>query len=347
MVAAGNALRMVRGLVQAHRAVAQFQPHVCFVTGGYVCVPVALACRILRVPIVVYLPDVSPGMAIRSVSYLAQRVAVTFEEVAHYFGGLFPKGKAVVTGYPVRKELVKAAMDRQNARSQLTRQLRQLTENQNRGQSPGLGCGFSANSLPLLLIWGGSLGSRSINQATWNGIEDLLKVANVLHLVGNRDWPLFIEEYREPIANLPENLSRRYYPAAFLHEEMIWALAAADLTVSRAGASTLGEFPVARLPSILVPLPYQGVGQVQNAQLLAEHGGAIIIEDRDLGRDLIPTAVNLLANAAKRRDMENMLIAIAKPEAALNIVDQLFEVASSNSRRRLPIRRAQSPESEN
>jgi uncharacterized membrane protein required for colicin V production len=113
----------------------------------------------------------------------------------------------------------------------------------------------------------------------------MLPHGQVLHVVGTRDWPLFEAWQQEQ--PLPPALAPRYHPVAYLHDEMPLALAGADLTVARAGASTLGEFPVARLPSILAPL--HSVNQMDNAQVLASRGAAVIVEDVDLPQQLGPT----------------------------------------------------------
>lgn len=324
-----NLVRMVRGLAQSRRIIQQFRPDVCFVTGGYVCVPVAIACRIIGIPTLVYLPDMSPGVAIRIVSRLAQKVAVTFDEVAHYFGGLYPQGKAVVTGYPVRETLVKASLDRRNARLQCMRSLRKEWPAEFSAVSLGDFSSFETTAAPLTLIWGGSQGARSINQATWSQLEEILEATELLHVVGKRDWPLFLDENWANITQLPEALRKRYYPVAYLHDEMSLALAGADLTVSRAGASTLGEFPVARLPSILVPLPYAGVAQTKNADMLVEHGGAIMMRDEMLKLALAPTIRDVLEDKELTRTMEQNLVNIAKPDAASNIAFELVNLAKT------------------
>ncbi|MCB0134653.1 MAG: glycosyltransferase, partial [Caldilineaceae bacterium] len=275
---ARNVGRMAAGVRQSLAIVDRFRPDVCFVTGGYVCGPVVVACAMRKVPVLIYLPDMSPGYAIRWLSKLATRVAVSFPEAAGWFGGLAPAGKAVVTGYPVRSELVAAAQDRRQARQRLAAELSlDLTEP-------------DGTALPLLLVWGGSSGARVINQATWASLPELLPAAQVLHVVGTRDWPLYeVWQAEDP---LPDALQRRYHPVAYLHEAMPLALAAADLSVARAGASTLGEFPVTHLPSILAPLA--SVNQMDNARVLADHGGAVIVEDEELAAKLAPTALALL-----------------------------------------------------
>ena len=304
-----NLGKMATGFRQSLALIDQFRPDVCFVTGGYVCGPVAVACSLRKVPILIYLPDMTPGFAIRSLSRLAQRVAVTMPEVAQQFGGEAPQGKAVVTGYPVRQELVDAANDRPLARRNLAEAL----------QWPQ----GSDEALPLLLIWGGSSGARVINRATWASVAKMLRGAVILHVVGNRDWPLH-QEWAQ--ANpLPPQLADRYHPVPYLHETMILALAAADLTVARAGASSLGEFPAARLPAILAPLA--SVNQMDNAQALAKRGAAVIIEDKDLEAKLAPALVGLLAKPVQLQAMSEAMAGLARPHAAEAIAAEIVRLA--------------------
>lgn len=315
--ALANLGKMFKGFRQSLALVREFRPNVCLVTGGYVCAPVVMACRWLRVPVLIYLPDMVPGAAILWLSRFAQRVAVSFPEAARYFGGLAPQGKAVVTGYPVRQELVEAARSREDAR----RRLAQIIDRPNMDGS---------DELPLVLIWGGSLGARSINLATWAALADLLPHAHVLHVVGTRDWPLAKEQMQtlRTTGVLSGGMGRRYHPVDYLHESMSLALAAADLTVARAGASTLGEFPVAGLPAILVPLVLTGVNQQRNAEQLAQHGAATIIADNKLADDLARTVVELLNQPERRAMMAQAATALAKPNAAQTIADTLIDMSA-------------------
>ena len=312
-----NLGKMVKGFRQSLAILRDFRPDVCMVTGGYVCAPVVLACRWRRIPVLIYLPDMTPGAAILWLSRLAQRVAVSFPEAARYFGGLAPQGKAVVTGYPVRRELVEAAQSRATARQQLA----QIIDRPAMDGSDGL---------PLVLIWGGSLGSRSINLATWAALADLLPHAHVLHVVGTRDWGMAKEQMQALRAAgvLSSGAARRYHPVDYLHEAMSLALAATDLTVARAGASTLGEFPVAGLPSILVPLVISGVNQQRNAEQLAHRGAAVIVADDKLADDLARTVVELLNQSERRAAMAQAASALAKPNAAQAIADTLLEMVA-------------------
>ncbi len=316
-----NVGRMAKGVQESLSILRSFAPDVCLVTGGYVCAPVALACRMRGVPVMIYLPDMSPGASIRSLSRLAERVAVSFPEVAVFFGGEAPEGKAVVTGYPVRQELVEAARDRVASRRRLAQRLGRSLDSGPGDRNDG---GDASKDEPkLVLIWGGSQGSRTINESVWKSLPALLPHAHIVHVVGERDWPLYGEEAK---ANPIHAYAERYHPVAYLHEAMPLALAAADITVARAGASSLGEFPVAHLPSILVPLPFAGVGQQANADLLAGHGAAIVIEDEDLSEELAPQLLALLADDARRLQMQEAAAALANPDAALEIAQAMVDL---------------------
>ena len=313
LTALANAGKIMRGVGQALAILKEFRPHVCFVTGGYVCVPVAIACRMRGVPLLIYLPDMAPGLAIKRLSMLAQKVAVSFPDAAAYF-----PGKAVVTGYPVRRELVEAAQDRQASRHRLAATL---------GLDLGTDLGADGTETPpLLLVWGGSQGARSINLAVQANLADLLPLAHILHITGTLDY----DRVADGLKDLPTLWQNRYHPVAYLHDEMPQALAAADVSVCRAGASILGELPVARLVSVLAPYPYSGAHQWPNARQLADRGGAVIVADDALGTDLVPVLRDLLQNPVHRQKMESALAALAQPVAAANIAKALTALARKN-----------------
>jgi UDP-N-acetylglucosamine--N-acetylmuramyl-(pentapeptide) pyrophosphoryl-undecaprenol N-acetylglucosamine transferase len=291
--AAGSLLRMRRGAAQCKAILREFRPDVVFLTGGYVSAPVALAAWRAHVPVLIYLPDMMPGQSIQWTRWLADRVAVSFHEVARYFGS-----KAVVTGYPVRAELIKAS--RASARSAL-----------------GL-----ADDLPVLVVMGGSRGARSINRAVEAALPDLLPRCQVVHISGQLDWPAV----EEAATHVPEALAGRYHAHPYLHE-MPLALAAADLVIARAGAATLGEFPAVGLPSILVPYPYSGQHQDANAAYLTERGAALTLRDNELGAKLGSMVLALLDAPERLAAMAVAAKALARPDAAANIARELRQLA--------------------
>ncbi len=288
---------MTRGARHCAQIIREFRPDVVFITGGYVAAPVAWAAwrSRPRIPLLIYLPDLTPGQAIRWTSRLAARVAVSFPEVALHF-----PGKAVVTGYPVRPELL--AADKAAAR-----------------QALGL-----SDDAPVLLVFGGSRGARSINRAFLEAAPQVLPACQVVHVSGQLDWPA-VEAARAEIAAAP--YGARYHAYPYLHDEMIHALAAADLVVARAGASTLGEFPARGLPSILVPYPYAGQHQEANAAYLADRGAALVIADSQLAARFAPTVLELLNSPTRLAELSAAARKLACPDAASRIAQELRHLA--------------------
>jgi UDP-N-acetylglucosamine--N-acetylmuramyl-(pentapeptide) pyrophosphoryl-undecaprenol N-acetylglucosamine transferase len=289
-----NALRIAGSMGKARRLLSQFKPDVLLVTGGYACVAVALAGRFQRIPVVIYLPDVVPGLAIRFLGRLATKVTVTSEESYHFFR----REKVVVTGYPVRSEVFD--LDRTEARQLL-------------GLDP---------ETKTLLVFGGSRGARSINQALAAGLDALLPVCQIVHISGrfDADWVAGMAK------RLPAPLRERYHHHAYLHD-MPQVLVAADLAVARAGAATLGEFPAAELPAVLVPYPYSGQHQNPNAAYMERNGAARVLPDAELEGKLVPMVLELLGDEAMLADMRESAHAMARPDAAYLIAGQLWQLA--------------------
>jgi UDP-N-acetylglucosamine--N-acetylmuramyl-(pentapeptide) pyrophosphoryl-undecaprenol N-acetylglucosamine transferase len=304
-VVARNLARMRRGAQQCAAIIREFKPDVAFITGGYVTAPLAWAASRARpkVPLLIYLPDLTPGQAIRLTSRLAAAVAISFPEVAPYF-----PGKAVVTGYPVRSELLRARKDTARAALNLR------------------------PDLPLLLVFGGSRGAHSINQALLTALPQLLPICQVLHISGQLDWPAIGDAGTRMAAELAASAGWsdvRYHPCPYLHDEMVQALAAADLVVARAGASVLGEFPAVGLPSILVPYPYAGQHQDANAAYLSARGAALVVSDSQLAGRLASTVLGLLTEPEQLAAMATAAKALARPGAAAAIAHELRQLAGA------------------
>ena len=292
----GNLLRLAKGTLASRQILREFQPDVLFFTGGYVAVPMAL----MGIPrnSLLYVPDIEPGLALKTLARFADCIAVTAEESRSFF----PASKRiVVTGYPVRSEILK--WNRSRAR-----------------QWFGIEEGAK-----VLLVFGGSKGAHNINQAVWSALAGLLSDLHVIHVTGQADWAL-VDTCRN---QLPVELLSRYHVFPYLHEEMGAALAAADLAVCRAGASTLGELPHFGLPAILVPYPYAWRYQKVNADYLASHGAAVIVENDCLADELLPTVSQLMADQHHLGLMRKAMLDLAQPHAAEKIAGLLRELAQS------------------
>jgi UDP-N-acetylglucosamine--N-acetylmuramyl-(pentapeptide) pyrophosphoryl-undecaprenol N-acetylglucosamine transferase len=186
------------------------------------------------------------------------------------------------------------------------------------------------HDLPVLLVFGGSRGAHSINQALVAALPQLLPICQVVHISGQLDWPASGDAGRQIAAELAAKTGEseiRYHPFPYLHDEMVQALAAADLVIARAGASVLGEFPAVGLPSILVPYPFAGQHQDANAAYLADRGAALVVPDRDLAERLAPTALSLLTDRDRLGALAASARALARPDAATAIARELGKLA--------------------
>jgi UDP-N-acetylglucosamine--N-acetylmuramyl-(pentapeptide) pyrophosphoryl-undecaprenol N-acetylglucosamine transferase len=347
---ARNLSMLARGARAAQRLIALERPQAIFGTGGYVCVPLFLAARAARVPTMIYLPDVVPGQAVRLLARLAMVVACNVADSIDHFrsqilGLRLPvsqskiqnlQSKIVVTGYPVRRELFE--QDRAACRAAF-----------DLGEQP-----------PVLFVYGGSRGARSINRAIAALLPHLLPIAHIIHVCGREGDESWLSA---AVAQLPAELQARYrlYPYLFSgklkieHAEsrkpetwaqfsmlnaqcsipsMVQAFGAADLALCRSGASTLGELPAAGLPAVLVPYPY--VYQDENADYLVRHGAALKVRDDEMLGDGRPEAgplfqnlLRLIGDTHERATMSERSRGLAQPDAAERLADLLLALAIS------------------
>lgn len=286
-----NLVTIGHGVFAARRILHGFRPDVLFFTGGFVAVPVALAGS--SIPTVLYVPDIEPGMALKSLAGMADVIMVTTDQSQKFFNK-----KVYETGYPLRAEL--SLWDRRTANQHLD----------------------IASGLPVLLLFGGSKGAHSINQAVLNNLQALLNRFELIHISGEQDWQMV----KEARTQLPAEMAARYHAMPYLHE-MGAALASADLVVSRAGASSLGEYPLFGLPAILVPYPHAWRYQKVNADYLTRRGAAVILEDHRLNDDLLPTLNVLIDNPNKLKAMRAAMFELSHPRAAEKIASALIELA--------------------
>lgn len=291
---AKNIARLAVGTLSATRKLRAFNPDAVFSTGGYGSFPCSVAARLLRRPLVVYLPDVSPGWAVKAETRLATRMATTTEAALRYL----PKRKTTITGYPVRG--VFFTRTREQARA-------------------ALGIGPDEK---VLVIAGATQGAHALNAEVFVNLKTLLETATVFHITGHAD----LSEAVDHRDRLDAELAGRYHMGAF-REDLPTVMLAADLAVMRAGASTLGELPAAALPALLVPAGYAGGHQRENAQWLVDAGAAEILDEHDLGT--LPERVKRLLDDKERLAvMRTAAASLARPNAADAIARIIEEVAA-------------------
>ena len=180
------------------------------------------------------------------------------------------------------------------------------------------------SSRRTLLVWGGSRGAQTLNNALAAILPDLLADGvQVVHVSGELDWPT-VQARRDA---LPPDQQVRYKAFPYLHGDMGLAMAAADLAVSRAGASSLGEYPHFGLPAILVPWSFAWRYQQVNADWLAAHGAAVRLDNDRLATDLLPTVRAILNDPARLDAMRSAARALAGGDVAGAIADQVVALA--------------------
>jgi UDP-N-acetylglucosamine--N-acetylmuramyl-(pentapeptide) pyrophosphoryl-undecaprenol N-acetylglucosamine transferase len=298
----GNVAQLSRGYFAARRIMRSFHADVMFFTGGYVAVPMALAGQKFfrkATPSVLFVPDIEPGLALKAIARFADRIAVTTEDAQSFYS---KQERVVVTGYPVRPELF--AWSREQAFQTLNLE----------------------QDLPVLLVLGGSTGAQSINLALVKFLPVLLESMQIIHITGQRNWA----EIQAASQELTAELAHRYHAYPYLHDEMGAALRAANLVLSRAGASSLGEYPAFGLPAILVPYPYAWRYQQVNAEYLAKHGAAVILADADLPGRLSGLVLDLLRDPTKLDQMRSAMLGLARPSAANRIAELVESLATED-----------------
>lgn len=285
----GNLLKLMKGYSSSRKILKDFKPDVLFFTGGYVAIPMAMAGK--KLPSVLYVPDIEPGMALKFLARFARKIALTTQSSRGFYSS---KENTKVTGYPIRQGLTKWTKMEGRAYFNIT------------------------GVRPVILFMGGSSGARSINNAVLEILPELVKKYQVIHITGHLDW--------EMIHSKPTNFGSNYQVFPYLHEVGA-ALAAADLVVSRAGASILGEYPFFELPAILVPYPYAWRYQKVNAEFMVEHDAAVMLLDDTLNTTLLRTIDQLMLDENQLKRMRKAMAVLAEPQAAMQIAELINEVA--------------------
>ena len=294
-------------LLQSLRLLRQFRPDVVVGTGGYVTGPVLLAAHLLRIPSVALEGNRTPGLTSRLVARWVDCIAVGWSDQARRFRSqVRTNAQVVATGLPIRRDL--AGLTREEGAAALD-------------LDPGL---------TTLLVLGGSLGSRKLNEAIVGALRRLgradsrLRLVQVLHMTGDRP------QYRVTLT--PEEVAElvpHYRAVPFLDKDYGNALAAADLVICRGGASTVAEVAALGLPSILVPWSKATTGeQVRNVEPLHRAGATVQILDADLTPEALASVLRtLLWDRQRLEEMAEASRLLGKPRAADDVADLALELA--------------------
>jgi len=251
--------RVIKGYREARKLIKKLQPDIIFSKGGFVAVPVVIAASRAGVPVISHESDMTPGLANKISLKFCTKICCNFPETLKYL----PQDKAVLTGCPIREELMTG--DKETGLA--------LT-------------GFNTEK-PVLLIMGGSLGSVKVNQAVRSILPDLLKTFQVVHLCGK--------------GNLDETLTAMpgYVQYEYISEPLRHIFAIADVVISRAGANAICELLALQKPTLLIPLSAAASrgDQILNAKSFKKQGFSEVIEEEEITDEkLYKTVINLYNN---------------------------------------------------
>ena len=253
--------KVLKGASEAKKIIAEFKPDIVFSKGGFVSVPVVSAAKRLRVPSITHESDYTLGLANKINLRSVRKICVSFPETAEKL----PENKVVVTGCPIRKELLSGS------------------------KAEGLKITGLGESRPILLVIGGSLGATAVNSAIRKVLDDLLEKYQIIHICGKGNVDKAYE-------------TEGYVQYEYVSEELKDLYAAADIIVSRAGANTICEIATLKKPSLLIPLPSSSSrgDQLLNAESFKKQGFAdVLIQERMTGKEFVAKINELYENREK------------------------------------------------
>jgi len=299
------------GVIRGLRAVYRIFPDIVFGKGGYASFPALFAAKYFKIPVVIHESDASPGRVNLWAGKFARAVAVSYPEAAKYF----PEDKTVVTGQPIRREVLHT-VSRGGAR------FLHLEEGR-----------------PTILVLGGSQGSQAMNEAILDALPVLLPKYQIIHQVGDKNEEEIKSRLPGILSLLPEVERGRYVMFPYLDDLALrMAAGAAQVIISRAG-STIFEIAVWGKPSILIPIgAAHGDHQHQhkNAYHYARTGAALVMEEANLTPHLIATEVDaIMEDAGLRAKMERAALAFGEQNktAAMKIAKEILRIAYEHESR--------------
>ncbi len=288
--------KLIRSLLKARGILRDFRPQAAVGVGGFASGPLLLAAAAAGIPTLIQEQNSHAGITNRWLSRKAAKICVAYPGMDRFF----PKEKLLLTGNPVRNDIL------------LARSQNKAAAVHHFGLPPGR---------KVLFVMGGSLGARSINESTGAGLERLAGAGyQVIWQTGKH----YIGQAQALIARCQVAASVRAFDFIY---EMDLAYAAADVVVSRAGALSVSEICLAGKPSILVPYPFAAEDhQTSNALSLVSGNAALLVKDQETGSTLVAAAIGLLENESLQRELSANCLQLARPEAAGDIAREILKL---------------------
>jgi UDP-N-acetylglucosamine--N-acetylmuramyl-(pentapeptide) pyrophosphoryl-undecaprenol N-acetylglucosamine transferase len=285
--------KLLKSIWLCHKLIKQFQPDVVIGTGGFASGPLLYVAAKKGIPCLIQEQNSFPGITNKLLAKRVQKICVAYEGLEKWF----PASKLVVTGNPVRPQLLGNQTTKEAAISHF---------------------GLRANQ-PVVLVTGGSLGARALNNAVVQHLEILRAMG--MQLI----WQCGAFYQKDLVAQYEGTPG--VWINAFI-QDMGLAYQAADVVVSRAGASTISELCVAQKAAVLVPSPNVAEDhQTKNALALVQQGAAILLPETDL--EQLPQVLQAATELGKRALLEQNIAQLAKPHATISIVDEIFKLLKS------------------
>ena len=292
-------IKLLRSRIMARRIIKAFRPMVAVGVGGYASGPTLDVVGKMGIPTLLQEQNSYAGVTNKLLAKNARRICVAYDGMERFF----PADRILFTGNPVRQNLLHIALTRQEAAQQM-------------GLDP---------AKRTVLIVGGSLGARSMNESVLQQLELIRQQTDVQFVWQTGKY------YSEAIA---QQLKERTCPSN-LHvmdfiSDMAVAYAAADLVVSRAGAGSISEFCLLGKPVILVPSPNVAEDhQTKNAMALVQKDAALYVPDAEAPDNLLPTAISTVKNSKKLQALSQNILRLARPNAASDIADEVIRLAEA------------------
>ncbi len=296
--------RFILGFIQSYFLLRRIKPDAILLKGGFVCVPVGLAARLLRIPYITHDSDAIPGLANRITAKHAKYNA-TAMAIENY---PYDKAKTVQTGIPLRDSFSKVdGITNSEFRTHL---------------------GFSDNET-ILFCSGGGQGSQNINRALVSISDKLIEQNNKLKIVHLTGKKLFSETKKLYENKLTSQQLNSVICIDFTSELQQYS-AVADLIITRAGATSIAEFSAQQKACIVIPSPYlTGGQQLHNADILSKNNAAVIVDENKIGADLLPAISSLLNSNSKRIELSKNIAKLHIPDAEVKLADLLIEISKN------------------